>query len=210
MKLGTLCYVIDESCIDSLGIIQENIFAPRWVDDDKFVADAKKKAQDAIERARKDFSEIPKPDKDYSHIDDNKSFTDRLHHPDPRRMDQINYEINMEDLAQTESKINRILKRSLMFSKDKIDNILLKLKRFADRLELSPIKRKNANIFQKLKSLIGTAIRKLTNILMKKYGTNTRKGKITDADKKGIDWYAIGKNGRISHYGQYSPDYMRD
>ena len=87
---------------------------------------------------------------------------------------------------------------------------MLKLKRFAHRLELSPIKRKNANIFQKLKSLIGTAIRKLTNILMKKYGTNTRKGKITDADKKGIDWYAIGKNGRISHYGQYSPDYMRD
>lgn len=191
MKLGTLCYVIDESCIDSLGIIQENIFAPRWVDDDKFVADAKKNAQDAIERARKDFSEMPKPDKDYSHI-----------------MDQINYEINMKDLAKTESKINRILKRSLMFSKDKIDNILLKLKRFAHRLELSPIKRKNANIFQKLKSLIGTAIRKLTNILMKKYGTNTRKGKITDADKNGIDWYAIDKNGRF-YDGEYRPDYMR-
>ena len=43
---------------------------------------------------------------------------------------------------------------------------------------------------------------------MKKYGTNTRKGKITDVDKKGIEWYANGKNGRI-YYGQYRPDYMR-
>ena len=59
-----------------------------------------------------------------------------------------------------------------------------------------------------MKSLIGTAIRKLTNILMKKYGTNTRKGKVTYADKKGIAWYANGKNGRI-YYGQYRPDYMR-
>lgn len=91
--------------------------------------------------------------------------------------------ISQKDADKVGQLTSRIAARAEMAGKNWIDRMLLKLKKFAHKLEGTPKNSQNAGFLQKIKSFIGTAIRKLTNILMKMVGTNKRKGKVTDADR---------------------------
>lgn len=192
MVLGSLTYIIDESYINSLDNVLQEYF---WEDDSESDRKAYLDKEGAINQAENDFNTVNKILNRGGNLDDSI------------------YKENREYFDRVKNKINRIYQRSRMYSKNKLDRILLKLKKFAHKLELSPLKKKNANFFQKLKSLIGTVIRKLTNILMKKLGTQNRKGKVTDADKV-FSWSAPNKEAikdkDIEWMSWYSPSELRD
>ena len=101
---------------------------------------------------------------------------------------ELNDDLTSGKISQKDADIvgqltSRIAARAEMVSKTWIDKMLLQLKRFAHKLEGTPKNAQNAGFLAKIKSFIGTAIRKLTNVLMKVVGTNKRKGKVTLADR---------------------------
>ena len=91
--------------------------------------------------------------------------------------------------------MDRITQRARMSTKYWIDKVLLKLKRFANKLERAKVSKdgKEVGIFAKLKAKVGAVIRTLTNLAMKAIGTHKRKGKITDVDN-GIGYVTIRNN----------------
>ena len=113
--------------------------------------------------------------------------------------------ISQEDADKVGQITSRIAARAEMASKIWIDKMLIKLKKFAHKLELAPVQKQNVGFITKIKSFIGAAIRKLTNALMKVVGTNTRKNKVSLADRGA--GYKVGIDKPVWDKGK-SPDYV--
>lgn len=103
--------------------------------------------------------------------------------------DNLKFDVNHGNISANQATyfwlmMQRISQRAHMETKNWLDKVLLKLKRFAHKLERANVPKdgQTASIFQKLKAKVGEVIRKLTNLAMKAIGTNNRKGKFTTAD----------------------------
>lgn len=211
MQLGSLQYVLDESYLDKL-LLQEYVWEGIFSNNKnkyKENEQLKKQANEAIKKVNNDFSNISNPyDTIYQDYYDKDDPNWRQTHAEEFNKRADFYFTQMDRKKNAIGTINRITKRASMYTKNQIDKLLLKLKRFAHKLELSPMKKKDANLFQKLKSAIGTAIRKLTNVLMKKFGTQHRKGKVTHADL-GTSWFGISDDDTLNT-GEYHPSFIRN